>query len=1246
MFFRNKKLKGSISLFLAMIIFLLFILEGFLIDGSKVLAAKQMMSSAGDLALNAGLTCYDEALKDIYGIFAISDSEDDLQKNLENYYKTTLNETTGAVASDGQFDVWLNQLEASLTGEEEIPDTGKLIDLSGTSLSVTKPEASKLSDPAALKMQILEYMKYRAPAGIAYGMLEKVSTFKNIKKEQDVLDKKLTYEEDLSDIEELCKNIYTNVKTYNQILENGLLPENVENKSTWINKKVSELVVLGYCYKAVVGEEKYLTDGADKKYLPGDKWKKKYPNEERETEEELEALLDAIEDSPYWLDMLLADQDAVWSNGGVFEGSDTLVYSTMLAIKTIRIYQSKFDEFRKLYTVCENYKDAAEETQKKSKDEEGEEDGINEELISRYEEDARIISKCTGVLTVVKNKLDGEIKSRFEDILKELYVDNKAASVTIIAGAAKNLISSADLAIGDIDKLLESLTKLNTDRQNWETSVEKLPAGDTRTSMQADINSKAKDLNQQAIRALRQKLVKGKEYASTIATLCKNVQAADFNVVEHKEQTSGEWFRKKGVFAIDEEKLYKGRSMKDGYSIFPLEESVRDALHNSSLPAPHTVYFLRTNQTAGAAENPGKVDLQEFKQNGKGISENITAKNDDFFKYLMRFAPKGSDTKKEDAEKSRDNAYQKISDDDLKVSGAGSLSKTPVTGGNSQTAGENEDNNKGDDPEKRTSTGLGSSDKQRSKNVKAKNKDTVSFLDKVGDLLTDGRNKLYLTQYATEMFSYYTVEFDKDGKKLSTPRESLSKYSFSTDHNAMYKAETEYILWGNTDGNKDVQYTLATIFGIRFLLNSIYAFTGDAEIRSTSLALATSIAGWTGFGVPLVQSVIILGFAVAETASDITLLKQGRSVAIYKSATTWVMKPSNFTKEVVGQTVNNVAKKAENFIFDQVEELTEDKLDEFQSSIEQYMQDTAASVIDTAVATVVTPVKEQLLVLIPTVDKEMVENYTAAELGKIYDETSIENALNGSFTELEKAIDSEPDGLSKKAKKAAVNYVKNNMKDGIMTMIRQVKAEVVGSAGQGADTINQYAENLKNKINTFFSEKEKELRTAVSNAISSEVKQIGDEAKAAVAKGEGEIRDRADAALDKMLMRVDCGISFADTGSSVGGLVPDNYSSSRTSTSAALSMNYKEYLWLFIAVKSMENEDEMIKRMADLIDGNLNKISGYSFDITKASTFLEVNATTNIRTVFFAMPVPQKDGGTKALGASSYQLQYHGLLGY
>lgn len=54
----------------------------------------------------------------------------------------------------------------------------------------------------------------------------------------------------------------------------------------------------------------------------------------------------------------------------------------------------------------------------------------------------------------------------------------------------------------------------------------------------------------------------------------------------------------------------------------------------------------------------------------------------------------------------------------------------------------------------------------------------------------------------------------------------MSNYPINSVNNAMYRAEAEYILWGNANGKQDVAY-----------------------------ALAKAIASWTGFGVPLVQSV-------------------------------------------------------------------------------------------------------------------------------------------------------------------------------------------------------------------------------------------------------------------------------------------------------------------------------------------------------------------------------------------------------
>ena len=159
----TKEVNGSISLFLSMVILLLVILEGFLIDGSKVLAGKMFLSSAGDMALNAGLTYYDEALRDIYGLFATCKTDEELKENLQQYFQQTLGDATG-VSDPGYVDSLLEYVNASIVSGWDGQEAGKLLDLRLGDFEVKGVEGSSLSESYVIKNQILEYMKYRGPA--------------------------------------------------------------------------------------------------------------------------------------------------------------------------------------------------------------------------------------------------------------------------------------------------------------------------------------------------------------------------------------------------------------------------------------------------------------------------------------------------------------------------------------------------------------------------------------------------------------------------------------------------------------------------------------------------------------------------------------------------------------------------------------------------------------------------------------------------------------------------------------------------------------------------------------------------------------------------------------------------------------------------------------------------------------------------------------------------------------------------
>ena len=117
----------------------------------------------------------------------------------------------------------------------------------------------------------------------------------------------------------------------------------------------------------------------------------------------------------------------------------------------------------------------------------------------------------------------------------------------------------------------------------------------------------------------------------------------------------------------------------------------------------------------------------------------------------------------------------------------------------------------------------------------------------------------------TEMFSCYTDTLKKDGDGNLVAKAMNGK---DMTNNPYFGAEAEYILWGNDSVTKNLQSTRAMIFGIRFALNAVYAFT-STDTTVPALTAATAIAGWTGFGVPIVKTVILLAWAMAESFVDV-----------------------------------------------------------------------------------------------------------------------------------------------------------------------------------------------------------------------------------------------------------------------------------------------------------------------------------------------------------------------------------------
>lgn len=108
----QKKIQGSISLLLVIILLPMMTFSAIIVDMSRVNMARQMLSSAGDLTMNTALANYDTILKDVYGLFAMSQQKGmdnkALGEALNTYFAKTL--SSYGVVSEEESDDYVKEL--------------------------------------------------------------------------------------------------------------------------------------------------------------------------------------------------------------------------------------------------------------------------------------------------------------------------------------------------------------------------------------------------------------------------------------------------------------------------------------------------------------------------------------------------------------------------------------------------------------------------------------------------------------------------------------------------------------------------------------------------------------------------------------------------------------------------------------------------------------------------------------------------------------------------------------------------------------------------------------------------------------------------------------------------------------------------------------------------------------------------------------------------------------------------------
>ena len=181
----SKFARGSISIFLVIILLPTFTISGLIVDFARLNIAKSMTSSAGDLALNTALTNYDTVLKDVYGIFTLSQNCDnpqqEMQQNIYDYFERTIIGTTDM--NEAEAKDYVSYLLGDVGISPDNVNKANFMDMTIDDFSVNYVEGTSLANPQILKKDILEYMKYRWPIKFATTFLESLMSFSKVKKQ-------------------------------------------------------------------------------------------------------------------------------------------------------------------------------------------------------------------------------------------------------------------------------------------------------------------------------------------------------------------------------------------------------------------------------------------------------------------------------------------------------------------------------------------------------------------------------------------------------------------------------------------------------------------------------------------------------------------------------------------------------------------------------------------------------------------------------------------------------------------------------------------------------------------------------------------------------------------------------------------------------------------------------------------------------------------------------------------------------
>ncbi len=1162
-----KTMRGSVSIFLVLIMVIMFVLAGLTVDGSRIMAAKSAASGAGDLAMNAALSEYDTLLKDVYGLFAMSATTEELESNISRYFSNTINNTGVLDGGDSYTRSFINSIGDLFSTEEVSFDN--IVDTRVESFDLVEVSGSALANPAVLERQIIDYMKYRGPVNMAGGLMTKIGCISETSKQTKVLEAKIDYEKKIYTVQEACEAAYEALNSLNKTIENTkfneedyatLISADIDN--TYKNYLLMTEYIIAYQSPDLevvsLSKDKEITERIEDEI-------KSYTGEEKDSyalthiKNNIEEFVQLVEKENGEYEAAQTEYYKHLENCLLWENDDSLE-SQIGYIKDVNK-----EWFVEVYTYIKLY----EKYYEKLTD--------DEKLL--YVKEKEIYQDISDKLSYLR-----EEAKKIKDAWKLKINEYGSSGSGLLYNGWYSSIDDIDSKIEDakesLSTVLEKIENLEGARENWKDSVEKLSDSDIKTSMEGDYNNSAKEVNEEAVNSLIQTLNNNRSYFSSLLELFEKIEYYNKPICIDSGNSINYLNRfkdvpKEQIISVEMLQDIAVNTMTENY----INQDIDNIYPNEFVKITEKQSFYKyLKNTCKRTEGTGGSKAEAAKQRTELIST-------------------GNDTESKSADMTGVKDGVIVGDSGIPVQISDAIDALAA----GEEAGENLFLVKDVEATANDNT-VADAGIDNLANISV-------LLDGLSDFGETIRDKIYLEEYFTEMFSCYTSGMNLKGEAV----EPLAMNNSDLSSNRFYRGEVEYILWGNNEVSSNLNNTKAMIFGIRFALNSIYAFT-SSDTRTPAMTAATAIAGWTGFGVPLVQTVILLAWAMAESVVDINSLCEGKAVCIYKSKDTWVL-GINGAKDLVKET----AATAVSDIFSKIQETAEDSIDDVGAYVEEYVKNTTAGIADSVKSSIMTAVERLALQIIGYNGEELKKEDIADKVDDMLDFMSVsdeeESIVSGAKIAAVKAI--KGSSFSVLGDKTPREY----MIDHIYEAYLKAKEGIVSEVSEGIDKM---IKNVSDAIND-----------NVSEAIGSGGEKLKESVSSVLKNEEELVKEKIVSLIDEYTM----GLTESETYGSI-------------SAATGLTLTYKEYLKLLILIFMAGNETSMLNRCAKLIQANISQ-QNPEFDISKALTMVEINADISVNTTFFNVPAisneRETDGNLYDFGNIENRLQqikYVGILGY